>query len=517
MKRRSFIKKSAIGAPAVIHGVQTMGMSQFGMFSNLGDTDKILVIVQLNGGNDGLNTVIPLDQYSNLTAVRGDIILNESDAIKLDDHIGLHPMMSGMSELYKEGLLNIVQAVGYPNQNRSHFRSKDIWMTGSPSEEEYFTGWVGRYMEGDHPMFPEGYPSTSNPDPLAIAIGSSASKTCQGTVANFSLAVNNPSNTSIIPDALQNPDNDGVYGDRIEYLLNTYRQTNEYGAVIGDSFENGTDHSNLYADISDNRLSQHMNIVGQLIDGGLETKVYIVNLGGFDTHGDQSEAGDPTSGRHPILLDQMSQAITGFQRHMEAIGKSRKVLGMTFSEFGRRIKANGSFGTDHGSAAPLFLFGECVQGGILGDNPEIGDQVADQEGVAMQHDFRSVYATIFRDWFEIEEDRAKSILSDEVQFLPLLQNCMTTDNHDVQASEVQLSVYPSPAYDRLHIDFQSFGQDVRLGVFDALGHEVIRLGSSHYQSGAHKRVISVANLPQGPYFVRWQSGTLAKTSRFLKL
>jgi len=516
MKRRSFLQKTAIGAPVVLQGVQTLGMPQFGIFSNLGTTDKILVIIQLNGGNDGLNTLIPLDQYSNLTNARTDIILDENEALKLEDHVGLHPMMSGMHEMYKEGLLSIVQATGYPNQNRSHFRSKDIWMTASPSEDVYLTGWLGRHMEQEHPTFPINYPSPSNPDPIAIAIGSSATKTCQGTVANFSLAVNNPQNASIIPLGLTNTNLQGVYGDRMDYLQSTYRQTNEYGEIISEAYETGSDQSQYYTDLATNRLSQQMNIVGQLIDGGLETKVYVVQLGGFDTHGDQSEAGDSTSGRHPVLLDQLSQAIRGFQKHVDAIGKSKKVLGMTFSEFGRRIKSNGSYGTDHGSAAPLFLFGECVKGGVLGDNPEIGDTVTDQEGVAMQHDFRSVYGTIMKDWFELEEDNIKSLLTEEIQFLPFLEPCFSTSSDDQAYQETILKVSPSPAAGRIKIEFESFGEEVHLGIFDALGHQVTRLSPQQYATGFNDRYVNVANLPHGAYFIRYQSGQLAKTVRFIK-
>ena len=516
MKRRSFIRNTALGTGAVIHGVQTFGMSEFGIFSNLGETDKVLVIIQLNGGNDGLNTVIPLDQYSNLFTARQDIILSEGDAIKIEDNVGLHSMMSGMSELYKEGLMNIVQGVGYPNQNRSHFRSKDIWMTGSPSEEVWLTGWAGRHFEQIHPMFPEEYPNATYPDPIAVAIGSNSSKTCQGTVANFSLAVDNPESASVIPSGLINDQIGGVYGQRLEYLHNTYRQTNLYGETISDAFGRGSDQSQYYTDLGNNRLSQQLNIVGQLIEGGLETKVYVVQLGGFDTHGDQSEAGDPTSGRHPILLDQLSQAITGFQRHIDAIGKSRKVLGMTFSEFGRRIKANGSYGTDHGSAAPLFLFGECVKGGIVGDNPEIGEDVGNQEGVAMQHDFRSVYGTILRDWFEVEESTVESILSPDIQYLPLLNACFSVSNEDVSQEDVTLKVSPSPAYDRIRVQFDSIGQDVHMGIFDALGHQVVRLSKERYPIGVYERSMDVSNLPSGPYFVRWQSGRLARTVRFIK-
>ena len=501
----------------ILNGVQAFGMSQFGIFSNFGNTDRKLVIIQLNGGNDGLNMVIPLDQYSNLFKAREDIILDENQAIKIEDTVGFHPMLTGFESLYKDGELSLIQAVGYPNQNRSHFRSKDIWMTASPSDEVYLTGWMGRYQETVHPMFPDGYPNTSNPDPIAIAIGSSSSKTCQGTVANFSLAVDNPSNASIIPSGLENPDLQGVYGDRLSYLHDTYRQTNEYGSILEEAFDRGSDQSQNYTDIATNRLSEQLNIVGQLIEGGLQTSVYIVQLGGFDTHGDQSENGDPTSGRHPILLDQLSKAVHGFQNHLKAVQKDREVLGVTFSEFGRRIRANGSFGTDHGSAAPLFVFGSCVEGGIIGENPTIGEDVEPQEGVAMQHDFRSVYATIFRDWFEVEEPVIQQVLHDDVQYLPIVEGCISTSDRDFQYDEIGLKVLPSPANDRILIEFPAFEHEVGLSIFDGLGHQVKSLRMQKYAPGLHNRYVDVSQFRSGAYFVRWESGSQAKTVRFIKM
>ena len=484
---------------------------------SIGLTDKVLVLLQLNGGNDGLNTLIPLDQYANLFKHREDIILSENEALSLETNIGLHPVMQGVKNLYDAGKVSIIQGVGYPDQNRSHFRSKDIWMTASPSDTVYSTGWLGRAFQNNFPDYPEAYPNASHPDPFAIKIGNESSKTCQGSGTNYSVAVDSPENSSAIPEGYQNNNLQGVYGDRINYLQNIFRQTNAYGGNITDAYGRASDHSGLYPDIAENSLAQQLNIVGNLIEGGLQTTVYIVSIGSFDTHGDQAEAGDSTSGRHPILLNYLSNAIASFQNHVEAIGKEKKVLGMTFSEFGRRIKANGSYGTDHGSAAPMFLFGDCVQGGIIGDNPEIADEVGNKEGVAMQHDFRSVYATVLRDWFDIEESTVRELFDMDAPLLPILNDCDPILNTDDPLLSEGIRLSPSPARNYIDVQFNAIEPLTHIQVFDTLGHAMIKFDGMRYPIGNHNKTINVSSLKPGGYIVRVQSGALIQTKRFVKL
>jgi uncharacterized protein (DUF1501 family) len=210
MKRRSFLKTSSVvSLPLLLNGMPISAYSRSRLFNFLNtETDKVLVLIQLNGGNDGLNTILPLDQYDNLANVRSNIIIPEGSALPIDDVTAFHPNMTGLRDLYLDGKMEIVQSVGYPNQNRSHFRSTDIWTSGSPADEAWNTGWLGRWMDGDHPTFPDAYPNPDFPDPLALTVGSLVSTTCQGSAANFSLAIEDPFSLSQL-----------ATGERIRYLL----------------------------------------------------------------------------------------------------------------------------------------------------------------------------------------------------------------------------------------------------------------------------------------------------------
>jgi len=194
--------------------------------------DRVLVLIRLNGGNDGLHTLIPLDYYANLNKQRSNIILPENKLISITPKNAFHPVMKGMADLFQEGKLGIVQNVGYPEQNRSHFRSMDIWTSGS-TDIATTTGWLGRNLEIQHPGFPEAYPDEKHPDPFAISMGYEVSATCQGLVANFSHTVNNPA--TYFSATTASAVNDGTYyGGHMEFLSTMIAQTNKYGKRIYD-------------------------------------------------------------------------------------------------------------------------------------------------------------------------------------------------------------------------------------------------------------------------------------------
>ena len=273
--------------------------------------------------------------------------------------------MTGMQTLFTEGKLGAVQAVGYPNQNRSHFRSTDIWTSASPADEVITTGWVGRYLAEDHPDFPTNYPSDAFPDPLAMTMGNVISETCQGLSSNFSVAVNNPFNYLYIAPGGDTPlPANTNYGSEVSYVRDLIGQSNEYGSVVQNAANAGASMATTY---TDGGLSRQLRNVATLISGGLTTKIYVATLTGFDTHSGQVSGSDPLSGTHANLLTELSDSIKAFQDDLEALGLADRVMGMTFSEFGRRIKDNASAGSDHGDAGALFVFGNCVAGGITGD------------------------------------------------------------------------------------------------------------------------------------------------------
>lgn len=443
MNRRNFLKTTSVLSGAGLAAGTQQLFSQ--LLATALNEDRVLVLIQLTGGNDGLNTLVPIDQYGGLAQVRSNIILPESSLLSLNTENALHPNMTGMQQLYQEGLLGIIQSVGYPNQNRSHFRSTDIWTSASAADVVDTTGWLGRMLAEDHPSFPEGYPSDANPDPLAIMMDNVVTATCQGMVANYSLAVRDPFNFTYIAPGGDTPIPSTPYGSELSFIRQTIAQANDYGTVVTDAANAGNSDGTLYPAT---RLGEQLSGIANLISGGLRTKIYVATLGGFDTHANQVSGNDTTAGDHAQLLANLSASIAAFQADIEALGLADRVLGMTFSEFGRRIRSNVSAGTDHGTAAPLFVFGNCVQGGILGTNPEIDVNVGSQDGVSMQYDFRDLYGSIMIDWFGVSDSMVRSLLYPNFVYLPIIGACA--------ALPVEwLSFIASPSYRDIRLQWQT--------------------------------------------------------------
>lgn len=516
MKRRKFLQTtSAASIPLFLSGMKVGALPKSSFFPTINDSDRVLVLIQLNGGNDGLNTLIPLDQYSNLANARQNILIPENNVLQLEDGIGFHPVMTGMKSLYDNAKMNIIQSVGYPNQNRSHFRSLDIWTSGSAAEEFLSTGWLGRYFNNLHPSFPEDYPNDDCPDPFAITLGSIVSETCQGPSTNFSMALSDPENlTTIIEGEEGTLDLNTCYGYELDFLRTSIKQTNAYADSIETAVNNG---NNVAQYPGDNRLAEQLKIIAQLISGGLQTQVYVVNLGGFDTHAAQI-ADSTTTGFHADLLQTLSDAVAAFQEDLELLGLNERVVGMTFSEFGRRIRSNDSLGTDHGTAAPLFVFGTCINPAIIGENPEIPEEVDNLEGVPMQYDFRSVYGSILMDWFEVSEDDVKSLLYEDFQHIPIIQLCNTTATIDssTEAEEIESYNFPNPFTDWTTIVFKTKNEWARVSVYDVLGNELKVLAERQFSTGEHRINFEARDLPSGNYYYRIVTKDRQKTKGMVK-
>jgi len=306
MKRRSFLHMgSAVSLPVFVNNFG-LGLLPFSAFSGLmdPDSDRVLVLVQLDGGNDGLNTLIPLDQYSTLSAARSGILIPENSVLNLYDHVGLHPSMTGFKNLFDDGKLLAIQGVSYPGQNRSHFRSTDIWQSGSAASEFLTTGWLGRYFDSKYGDYPEGYPNPDYPDPFAITIRAQVSETCQGLTANYSMAVTDPFTAYPVDETTLNELPDTNFGHEMAFLIDALRQTNAYADTIVGAANSGSNLSTLYNDES--AIAQQLKTVALLISGGLKTCVYVVRLGGFDTHANQVQDGSTSTGNHAELLLQLS-------------------------------------------------------------------------------------------------------------------------------------------------------------------------------------------------------------------
>ncbi len=403
MSRREFLRSSTGGlglvafssfAPSFITNSVSAGAPR-------AERDRrILVIIQLAGGNDGLNTVIPHtdDHYFRLRPTIA--IKDDSKRHKLNDDLSLHPSCTEMAELYNEGLLSIVQNVGYPNPNRSHFRSTEIWETASDSDENLFAGWMGRYFDNQC----SGSPRTD--DPRAVHIGNEvpgvfASEKVHSVfgAANFRARKSNEEKR-----LLEQLSESKIEGENPSYLRHTLLNT----MVVEDRVAKIINSYKPMASYPGTRLGQSLKNIAAMIASNMETRVYYATLGGFDTHADQGT-------RHPRLLNQLSTSLKAFQSDLQEHKLDDRVLTMTFSEFGRRPSENASGGTDHGTAAPLFVMGAGIKSTLSGTQPNLNLQK--NKDLTYSTDFRQVYATVLNNWLECDHE---AVLDGKYNLLPFV-------------------------------------------------------------------------------------------------
>ncbi|MCC6723100.1 MAG: DUF1501 domain-containing protein [Saprospiraceae bacterium] len=495
MKRRNFIQTTGLTLPLLLNGFKLKATPKSSIFSAINEyNDRVLVLVQLNGGNDGLGMITPLDQYDKLANARGNILIPTSSLLDVGSNQAFHPSMSGIRSLYDEGKMGVVQAAGYPNQNRSHFRSTDIWTSGSPYDEYWATGWLGRYFQMGQPNFPVGYPNGDFEDPFALTLGGTVSETCQGFTANFSMAIKDPTMLNQLVTGGSDTVPNTPYGEELDYLRQSIDSTNAYSNGIMDAANSA---SNMVT-YPDTELGSQLKNIALLIAGGLQTKVYVANLGGFDTHAGQV-ALDPTLGTQSELLQTLSDAIAAFQQDLTMLGLEKRVLTMTFSEFGRRIRSNDSFGTDHGDAAPLMLFGSCVKPGFTGDSPEIPENPSVQEAVAMQYDFRNIYGSVLMDWFEVAQEDVKSLLFPDFSYVPLVNGCNVSSTFE-PAAELEILPYPNPFFSEVKVAFRCANEHVHLSVFNGAGQLIKTLISKQLNAGEHTISFDGTGLASGSYY-----------------
>jgi uncharacterized protein (DUF1501 family) len=363
-----------------------------------GAKDTILVVIELTGGNDGINTVVPYKdpEYAKL---RPTLKFSGTQVKKVNDEIGLHPSLTGLHELLEKGNVGIVQGVGYPNPTQSHFRSMDIWQAASTADQ-LTEGWLGRALKsmpgapsfhlanGDQraPLAVEGAPAkvpsitTLEAFQLQLAAATGADKKEQREVIE-----------AAVKEGQKKP---GLLDFVSRTSANTYASSRRL-QEIGKNYQPKTPFP------QNNNLANRLRLAAQLIDADLGARVFYVSLENFDTHAGQAPA-------HASLLTQLSGALTAFYKEMEARGHGGRVLAMTFSEFGRRAKENGSKGTDHGAAAPMFLVGGKVKSGLIGKHPSLTD--LEFGNVKFHTDFRQVYAAILDKWLGVS---SKDVLGKE--------------------------------------------------------------------------------------------------------
>ncbi|CAN5667448.1 DUF1501 domain-containing protein [soil metagenome] len=390
MNRRNFLKQSAFttaGTMLIPHFLKAYEMQTLGQ-SPMASNGKVLVVVQLSGGNDGLNTVVP---YRNdiYYRERPTIAIRPEKVLTLNDEIGLHPAMTPLKVLYEEGLLTVINNVGYPNPDRSHFRSMDIWQTASDSDKYLRTGWVGRYLDAAC--------SGKEQQPFrTVEVDDTLSLAMKGDTLN-GLAVLNPKKLynqtrgNLVTGLSHSHNQTSDEPESVAYLYKTLAETVSSAAYVYDK-------SKVYANTAmypNHELGNRLKTVAQLIQSGVTTSIYYVSISGFDTHINQP-------GQQERLLGQYAEAVGAFMTDLKATGRQNDVMLMTFSEFGRRVKQNASNGTDHGTANNVFLIGGGLPSGrVLNEAPNL-TKLTDGD-LTYSVDFRQIYATLLHDYLGADD------------------------------------------------------------------------------------------------------------------
>ena len=391
-KRREFLQ---IGSLATASLMMPKFLKAFEKPAMVPAGNKVVVVLQFSGGNDGLNTVIPLsnDIYYRERQVIG---IKKEDALTLTDAAGLHPSLEAFKSLYDDGNLGIMNGVGYPNPDRSHFRSMDIWQSASASNEYVNTGWIGRYLDAQCPPVPNG----------TFGRGKGCDKPTQALELDdtLSLALKGYNNKGLAfkdPRKLYNTSNEKFYKDinaahpkteeTVDYLYKTMSETlSSADYIFKQSKMNPTTQS-----YPGTELGKNLKTIASLIMSDINTKVYYVSLGSFDTHVNQAQ-------QQKRLFDELNGAVKAFTTDLKNNNRFDDVLMMTFSEFGRRVSQNASNGTDHGTANNMFFIsGGLKQKGLLNELPDLLNL---NEG-DLKHtvDFKNVYATVLNNWLSVND------------------------------------------------------------------------------------------------------------------
>jgi uncharacterized protein (DUF1501 family) len=478
---------------------------------------------------------------------------------------GLHPDMLAMKAMYDQGRMAVIQGVSYKNNNGSHFRGRDITFMGGSYDDYFQSGWVGRYLQGEYApyRYPEEFlnplfPQNEMVDPLAIEIGGDVSLIFhqEGNIpTSFSLSSNGPDDLTelegffedqavdprgIPPEYLK----DSSYYKELKWILDLEDKTEDYTKRLREVLNSTSESTVVYPSSypfnapngsKTNRLKDQLRLIARLLAGGCETKVFLVKIGGFDTHADQVEKYDPTMGSHAALMYHVSTSMKAFQEDLRARGQEDRALTITTSEFSRRVASNGSYGTDHGTAGPMFIFGKGVKPGVVGDA-----FLTNQSGtnLAMQYDYRVVYANILRDWMLVSDDQLNKIFPDGNFDGDATKGLMTTGTSDGTvfqelpvAQQVILGnegfigdrfsledCFPNPAKEKTTIHFKvNSSYHVNIDLFNNSGKKIRALVDGVYHPGEHMVEVDLADLTAGTYVYQMRTGFYKEAKKLLIL
>lgn len=534
MKRRNFLQILSAGVtPFMVNGFNFRPFANRKMAQLLSTCDGVeertLILIQLKGGNDGINTIIPIAVYDDYANLRPYIRVPDSGLekyITLDntlpgaDQVGLHPVMGAMKDLYDKGWVSVVQGVGYENINQSHFKGTDLWLSGGDGTPENFnihSGWMGRTLNA---MYPDvlGEPTPDFPDPLGIQVGdpypSLGFHTETEHLNSINLSGQDPEGFYTLIQSiggapiLNVPDSE--YGVELEYIMGVENSVDLYSQRITQTFNAG---SNALT-YPDSDLANQLKTVARLIKGGCRTKIFLCSMGGYDTHG--SQTGDSVLlGPHPSLLQNLSEAVKAFFDDLEAMSLADQVMACTFSEFGRCARENGSYGTDHGTLAPMLIFGKGAEAGVVGTNLNLAGVTDDGQVYGTQYDYRQVFTTLVQDWLGANNYALEQAMFDGYNKLPLVNSTFVVNPDcyiggavsvfDPVREQRRLSVYPNPAVSTAEVNFRSDNNFPANLTLHSLGGKLVSSMQVQIQTGGNQYFLNVRNLPSGPYFIRLEN------------
>lgn len=493
MKRRNFLKITApaAAAPFVLGNMSLSALANTDLSLDPCDlaTDRAIVIIKLGGGTDGINLVVPIEQYDTYATLRPTIKHTLNEVITLDstldanDQVGLHPGMQKFKDLYDNGKFHIVQGVSYPHANRSHFRSSKVMNAGLQGNSSLANpiGWASRYLK-------YSFDPNLSLDPLGIAIGS------EGIFTNnyperyhVSLktggidAMYNFANT--LPENFEDTSSLSDYNKSLEHIINTNDGIEQFSSRIYNVYNSGSNH--ITANYPNNSLAEGLRLVAKLISGGSTTKVFSLNMGGWDTHNQEKN-------RQNSLVNKLTDSIDTFMTDLSAQNLDHRVIGATYSEMGRGVAQNANGGTDHGLIFPMFLFGSGVKPGISGTNVDLSN-ISGNVLHNPQHDYRDILTSMMQDWLGsdtscITDAGFGSFLNTEINMVdadkivdsecystldPGVQARLSQDSVFTQEQQDHINIFPNPSFGKFQIEFySSIDEEGYMKIIDIQGKEV---------------------------------------------
>ena len=549
MKRREFIKLSATASalgllPSEVGAALKLANASL----NCNISNRKIVLIELKGGNDGLNTLIPYNNYDHyVNTLRPDIhipvtnynnlIVDTSTSGTNQDLIFNPALLNGSNEgfkgLYQSGMLRILQSVGYPAANKSHFASIDLWATGNDGnswDNGKESGWLGRFMEEAYSgLLPSNFP-------IGIQLGSNNTWLGFHGEHQHGLALNiegqNSENFYTVLNGLagkapENIPTDSHYGKELRYIIDMDANANIYAEAIETAFNNkGSDNLVSYPDTD---LANQLKTVARLIRGGIETKIYMVTIGGFDTHNQQNQSAGDISGKHTDLLTELSQAVDAFVHDINSDSIGDDVIGLTFSEFGRKAKQNGNLGTDHGEIAPMFVFGKPVKGGISGTNVDL-TEASDNNNwqiTTVQHDYRQVFATLMQDFLGAKSTVIDNAFFDQTNKQSFVENKISNIINSsyfvdsscyslglaLNSSETFWAAYPNPVNDLLFLNPIIKSTALEFRIFNSKG-QILKKGKLDFESSSS--YIDLSMLKREVYLIELNDGVHSEVKKIIK-